>query len=138
MAEEVPSPEEPSQEYLAELQAPPQIAAAPPEFGIVYFDFDRYNIKPEFEQVIRDNARKLMADGSLAVIVEGHCDERGTTEYNLALGERRARAVRDALVGAGVSANQLETVSAGEERPVAFGHDEASWSQNRRAILSIK
>jgi peptidoglycan-associated lipoprotein len=72
------------------------------------------------------------------VIVEGHCDERGTTEYNLALGQRRAKAVRDALVQQGVDANHLDTVSYGEERPVAMGHDEAAWSQNRRSVLTTK
>jgi len=135
MAEEVPPAEEP---YVAAVEAPPQPAAAMPEFGNVYFDFDKYNIKPEFEQVIQDNAEKLRADGSMSVTIEGHCDERGTTEYNLALGERRSRAMRDALVSAGVSDSQLDMVSYGEERPVGMGHDEASWSQNRRAVLTMR
>lgn len=134
MAEEAP----PEEEYQAAVEAPPQPAAAMPEFGVVYFDFDKYNIKPEFEQVIQDNAQQLMADSSISVSIEGHCDERGTTEYNLALGERRARAVRDALVSAGVDANQLDTVSYGEERPVCMGHDESCWSQNRRSVLTTK
>jgi peptidoglycan-associated lipoprotein len=135
MAEEAPPAEEP---YVAAVEAPPQPAAGMPEFGIVYFDFDKYNFKPEFEQVIKDNAEKLLADSGLSVTIEGHCDERGTTEYNLALGERRARAVRDALVSAGVAANQLDTVSYGEERPVAMGHDEASWGQNRRSVFTTR
>lgn len=134
MAQEAP----PVEEYVAVVEAPPQPASAAPDFGTVFFDFDKHNIKPEFEQTIRENARKLMADGSLSAIVEGHCDERGTTEYNLALGERRARAVRDALLSAGVKANQLDTVSYGEERPVAFGSDEAAWGQNRRAAMTIR
>jgi peptidoglycan-associated lipoprotein len=128
----------PEEEYTAAVEAPPQPMAAAPDFEIVYFDFDKYNIKPEFEQAIRNNAQKLRDDSSLVVIVEGHCDERGTTEYNLALGERRANAVRDALLSEGVNASQLETVSYGEERPAAFGHDEASWSQNRRAAMTVR
>jgi len=108
----------------------------PSEFGIVYFDFDKSNIKPEFENTIAENAKKLMADSSMRVTIEGHCDERGTNEYNLALGQRRAEAVRRALVAAGVSASQLSTVSYGEERPVDPGHDEAAWAKNRRGVIS--
>jgi peptidoglycan-associated lipoprotein len=119
------------------VEAPPQPVAGAPEYGVVYFDFDKYNIKPEFEGVIKQNAQSLSGNGA-TVIVEGHCDERGTTEYNLALGERRAKAVRDALVQQGVSAGHLEIVSYGEERPAAMGHDEAAWSQNRRTVLTTK
>jgi peptidoglycan-associated lipoprotein len=119
------------------VEAPPQPVAAAPEFAVVYFDFDKYNIKPEFDDVIRHNAEQLTSKG-LSVLVEGHCDERGTTEYNLALGQRRAKAVRDALVQRGVDAGRLEIVSYGEERPVAMGHDEGSWSQNRRSVLTTK
>ncbi len=73
----------------------------------------------------------------MQVTIEGHCDERGTNEYNLALGQRRAEAVRQALIAEGVSAGQVATVSYGEERPVALGHDEDSWWQNRRGVLVI-
>jgi peptidoglycan-associated lipoprotein len=125
-------------EYSAAVEAPPQPMAAAPDFEVVYFDFDKSNIKPEFAAAIRSNAEKLRADSSLVVIIEGHCDERGTTEYNLALGQRRADSVRNALISEGVSTDQLDTVSYGEERPVAFGHDEASWSQNRRGVLTIR
>ena len=105
-------------------------------FEIVYFDFDRSDIKPEFEAAISTNAEKLMANPGQSVVIEGHADERGTNEYNLALGERRAQAVRDALIAAGVSDSQLTTVSYGEEKPVAMGSDEESWAQNRRGVLS--
>jgi peptidoglycan-associated lipoprotein len=108
------------------------------EFGIVYFDFDRSNIKPEFVETIRANAKKLIDNPNMMVVVEGHCDERGTTEYNLALGQRRASAVFDALIAEGVAASQLSTISYGEERPLAMGHDEAAWSQNRRSVITIK
>jgi len=130
--------EEPGEEYTAGVEAPPQPMSAAPDFEAVYFDFDKYDIKPEFAAAVRGNAEKLRNDSSLVVIIEGHCDERGTTEYNLALGDRRANAVRNALMSEGVNANQLDTVSYGEERPMAFGHDEASWSQNRRAVITLR
>ncbi|MCZ6749225.1 MAG: peptidoglycan-associated lipoprotein Pal [SAR324 cluster bacterium] len=125
------------EEELARVEAAPQPAAVT-EFEVVYFDFDRSNIKPEFAAAIRNNAESLRADPNLTVLVEGHCDERGTTEYNLALGERRARAVHQALIAEGVSPGQLNTVSYGEERPAAFGHDESSWSLNRRSMITVR
>jgi peptidoglycan-associated lipoprotein len=115
-----------------------QPEAMPSDFGTVFFDFDRPNIKPEFMEVIRANAKMLLDNASLRVVVEGHCDERGTTEYNLALGQRRATAVYDALIAEGVSASQLETISYGEERPVAMGQTEDAWAQNRRGVLTVK
>lgn len=108
-----------------------------PGFGAVFFDFDKSNIKPEFREVIQSNADRLMADTSLRVTIEGHCDERGTTEYNLALGERRANAMKEALIAAGVNADQLSTVSFGEERPADEGHNEEAWAKNRRSVLMI-
>lgn len=125
------------EEELARVEAAPQPAAVS-EFDVVYFDFDRSNIKPEFAAAIRNNAESLRADPNLTVLIEGHCDERGTTEYNLALGERRARAVHQALIAEGVSPGQLNTVSYGEERPAAFGHDESSWSLNRRSMITVR
>ncbi len=126
------------EEELARIAAPPQPMEGELEFEVVYFDFDRSNIKPEFEAVIQRNADKLIADRNLYVMIEGHCDERGTTEYNLALGERRARSVQQALISLGVSPNQLDTVSYGEERPVAMGHNEEAWAQNRRSVLTVR
>lgn len=96
----------------------------------VYFDFDRAEIKSEFMPVIKANAAKLGSSGS--VTLEGHCDERGTREYNLSLGERRAKSVKDVLVAEGVSANNVKVVSFGEDRPAVEGHDESAWSKNRR------
>lgn len=107
-------------------------------FGVVHFDNDRSTIKPEFMETIRANAKQLLDKPDLQVVVEGHCDERGTTEYNLALGQRRASAVYDALIAEGVSASQLDTVSYGEERPVASGQGEEAWAQNRRAMITLK
>jgi peptidoglycan-associated lipoprotein len=107
-------------------------------FGAVYFDFDKANIKPEFGETLAANARRLIDDPDLKVMIEGHCDERGTTEYNLALGERRANAVREALIANGVNPGQLQTVTFGEERPADPGHGEAAWAKNRRGILVLQ
>ena len=107
------------------------------EFDPVFFDFDRSQIKPEFLAVIERNAKVLMAKPQLKVIIEGHCDERGTTQYNLALGERRANAVLQALIALGVDPSRMETISFGEERPAASGQDEAAWAKNRRSVLTI-
>ncbi|MDE0856695.1 MAG: peptidoglycan-associated lipoprotein Pal [Nevskia sp.] len=101
----------------------------------VYFDFDKSDIKPESVGVISNWATYLSANPTSKVRLEGNTDERGTREYNIGLGERRANAVAQALEAKGVSASQLTTVSYGKERPVALGHDEASWQQNRRVDL---
>ncbi len=98
----------------------------------VYFDFDRAEIKPEAREIIEAHAKQLAANPNMRVVLEGHCDERGTREYNLGLGERRARAVQRVMSLMGVSNRQLELVSYGEERPAAMGHDESAWSLNRR------
>ena len=111
-----------------------ETAPAPVEVPIakvVYFDFDKYDLTPETRSVLLAHAEKLKG-ASVSVRLEGHADERGSREYNMALGEKRAKAVRDFLTLQGVNAASLETVSYGEERPVATGHDEASYSQNRR------
>ena len=101
----------------------------------VYFDFDKSDIKPESQGVIANWASYLSSHQTSKVRLEGNTDERGTREYNIGLGERRANAVAQALEAKGVSASQLSTVSYGKERPVALGHDEASWQQNRRVDL---
>ena len=101
----------------------------------VYFDFDKSEIKPDSQAVVASWATYLSANPTSKVRLEGNTDERGTREYNIGLGERRANAVAQALEAKGVSASQLTTVSYGKERPVALGHDEASWQQNRRVDL---
>ena len=100
---------------------------------VVRFDFDRSEVTAEFYSTINAHADYLMANMSATVLVSGHCDERGTREYNLALGERRANAVKEALVSKGVSADRIDVVSFGEDTPVDMGHNESAWSQNRRA-----
>ena len=101
----------------------------------VYYDFDRYDIKEEYVPVIEAHANFLLAHPDIKIKVEGNCDDRGSREYNLALGQRRADSVKRAMTLLGVDEKQIETVSFGAERPVAFGQDEASWSQNRRSDI---
>lgn len=101
----------------------------------IYFDFDKSEIPPDAVDILRAHAAYLVANPSVTVVVEGHCDERGSREYNIGLGERRANAVKQFLEAEGVDAAQINTISYGEERPDMLGHDEASWSKNRRAVL---
>ena len=112
--------------------------AVPTGARIVYFDYDSYVIKPEFQAVIEAHARFIKTDKSRKVAIEGHTDERGGREYNLALGQKRAEAVRAALGLLGVSDNQLEAVSFGKEKPAATGSDEAAMAKNRRAEISYR
>jgi peptidoglycan-associated lipoprotein len=105
---------------------------------VIYFDFDSYVIKEEFRPVIEAHGRRLINERQRQLLVEGHTDERGGREYNLALGQRRAEAVARALVLVGARDAQVEAVSLGEERPAATGSDEAAWAKNRRAELKDK
>jgi peptidoglycan-associated lipoprotein len=102
---------------------------------IIYFDFDKSEIRPEYAEIITANARNLTSHPSLKVKLEGNTDERGTREYNIGLGERRAQAVRRALMLQGVSASQLSTVSFGAERPAVEGDFESAWAKNRRVEM---
>lgn len=101
----------------------------------VYFDFDRAVVKPDAATLIQNHGKYLAANPALAIRIEGNTDERGSTEYNLALGNKRADAVRQALKLVGAKDSQMEAISYGELRPKATGHDEPAWSQNRRADL---
>jgi peptidoglycan-associated lipoprotein len=102
---------------------------------VIYFDYDQAEIKPEFTQVVQAHGQKLASSASMQVRLEGHTDERGSREYNIGLGERRAQAVRRALMLAGAQQGQITTVSYGEERPAATGSDEESWRLNRRVEI---
>ena len=105
----------------------------------IYFDFDRYEIRPDQRQTMQDNAKWLSGELSrFRVLVEGHCDERGTNEYNMALGDRRANATRQYLIELGIPASRIRTLSYGEERPSDAGHNETSWSRNRRAAFMVE
>jgi peptidoglycan-associated lipoprotein len=103
----------------------------------VYFAFDSYSLDERAQGTLDRQASVLMKSGSTPVTIEGHADERGTREYNLALGERRASAVKDYLVAYGVSPGRLRTISYGEERPAASGSSEADWAKNRRAVTAV-
>jgi peptidoglycan-associated lipoprotein len=105
---------------------------------IVYFDYDSYVVKPEFQSVLEAHARFLRSNATRNVVIEGHTDERGGREYNLALGQRRSEAVRRALGLLGVPDNRIEAVSFGKEKPVAVGSDESSYAQNRRAEIAYR
>ena len=103
----------------------------------VFFDFDKYDIRPNDAKMLDTNATWLKSNDNL-VLIEGHCDERGTNEYNLALGERRAKATMNYLVGQGVQANRITIISYGKERPTCTEHSEACWAKNRRAHFLVK
>lgn len=139
--------------------APPPPAAAPPvtrgeltpplrapmglefEFGEnmkkVFFEFDKYRLTPEARSTLEQNAKWLRQHPDVKVQIEGHCDERGTIEYNLALGERRSTSVRNYFMSLGIEGSRLFTISYGEERPAEQGHNEMAWSKNRRAEFKI-
>jgi peptidoglycan-associated lipoprotein len=120
---------------LAASRAASAAAAAANAPRVVYFDFDSFVIKDEFKPAVDVHAKALAADKTRRMTIEGHTDERGGREYNLALGQKRAEAVLRSLALLGASEQQLEAVSFGEERPADPGHDEAAWAKNRRAEL---
>ena len=105
--------------------------------NVIYFDTDRYNIDSADAAALQLQAQYLMQYSGINVTLEGHCDERGTREYNLALGERRANAAKNYLVSLGIPASRIRTVSYGKERPVALGSNESAWAQNRRAVTVV-
>lgn len=103
----------------------------------IFFDFDKSDLREDAIAQLEINAQWLLENETVRAIIEGHCDERGTEEYNLALGERRAKAARDYIVRLGVSADRLMTVSYGESKPLELGHNEAAWAMNRRAQFRV-
>ncbi|MFQ5566314.1 MAG: peptidoglycan-associated lipoprotein Pal [Paracoccaceae bacterium] len=103
----------------------------------VFFDTDRHELTPEAQYVLSKQAQWFAANPDATAVIEGHADERGTREYNLALGARRANSVRAFLISQGVDAGRLRTVSYGKERPVALGSNEQAWSQNRRGVTAV-
>ena len=103
----------------------------------VFFDLDKFSLKAAARRVLERQADWLNTYSNVSITVEGHCDERGTREYNLALGERRATAVKDYLVSLGVDSGRVSTISYGKERPDALGSNEAAWSQNRRGLSVV-
>ncbi len=117
---------------------------APQEFRAIealkdiHFDFDKYDIRPGDAKILVEDAKWLKANPNSLVLIEGHCDERGTDEYNLALGDRRAKSAVNYLAAQGVPASRINTISYGKERPLCKEHIEACWTQNRRAHFLIK
>ena len=103
----------------------------------VYFDFNSAGLSADTKEALNNNAQFLKSNASVKVQVEGHTDERGGVQFNLSLGEKRAKAVREYLVGQGVQVARIATISLGKEKPVSFGHDEESWSKNRRANFVV-
>ena len=103
----------------------------------IRFDFDKYDIRPEDTEILKENAALLKKYPNVKIQIEGHCDERGTTEYNVALGERRANSTKRYLLSLGIPADRLSTISYGEEKPVDPGHTEEAWAKNRRAHFVI-
>jgi peptidoglycan-associated lipoprotein len=116
----------------------PKEFTAIPELKPIYFDFDKYDIRPADAKVLDANAQWLKSNANQLVLIEGHCDERGTNEYNLALGERRAKSTMNYLVSQGVQASRITIISYGEERPVCTQKNEECWSKNRRAQFLVK
>jgi peptidoglycan-associated lipoprotein len=103
----------------------------------IFYDFDKSNIRDDQKAALNEDVAWLKANSRAKITIEGHCDERGTVEYNLALGGRRATAAKDYLVAAGIAADRIATISYGKERPFVLGHDEAAWKWNRRGHFVI-
>jgi len=104
----------------------------------IFFQYDKALIEADQKAALDDNVRWLKANGGVRILIEGHCDERGTAEYNLGLGDRRAKAVQEYLMNAGILPSRIGTISYGKERPLVPGHDENAWKQNRRAHFTLQ
>lgn len=131
-----PPPEMKAEEAPAFMQK--EEVAAVEELKDIHFDFDKYDIRSDAQPILDGNAKWIKEHPQAKIQVEGHCDERGTVEYNLALGERRARGTRDYLVSLGVDPQQISTISYGEEKPLDSQHNEEAWAKNRRAHFVIQ
>lgn len=131
--------EQEKQERLMELQRQQQLAEEIRKFESenIYFDFDKYDLKPPARANLREKAEWLRLNPEYSIRIEGHCDERGTNEYNLALGERRAHSAKRFLMALGISEDRIATISYGEERPAQLGHYETAWAKNRRDEFSL-
>jgi peptidoglycan-associated lipoprotein len=108
-----------------------------PELQTVYFDYDKYNLRPDAMNTLNSNLNWLRNNPDARVLIEGHCDERGSEEYNLSLGDKRAKEVMSYLIKSGIDSSRLYTISYGEEFPVDPGHNEEAWSKNRRAEFKV-
>ncbi|UCD17410.1 MAG: peptidoglycan-associated lipoprotein Pal [Candidatus Zixiibacteriota bacterium] len=136
VAEPEPEPEPPEPEPKPEPEPEP-VLITEADFVIVYFDFDKYNLVDSAKAALDNNARVLKENPNVVIMIEGHCDERGTIEYNLSLGEKRASSAMQYLVDLGINAARLKTISYGKEKPAMPGHNEAAWAKNRRAEFKV-
>ncbi|MBN2466937.1 MAG: peptidoglycan-associated lipoprotein Pal [Deltaproteobacteria bacterium] len=126
-----------AEEELVALQNLQEKAVREGAFGDVYFDFNVYTLKEESKATMTKTAEWLTTHPTVSIMIEGHCDERGTQEYNLALGERRGASVQKYLYSLGIDLARMQTISYGEERPADPGHDEEAWAKNRRVHFTI-
>jgi len=139
-AQEVTQPEVKAQETPAPVQEEiaDEIAAAASKLKDVFFAFDDYSLTEEARQILASDGKVLGQTPKLKIVIEGHCDERGTVEYNLALGEKRALSAKNYFVSYGIEPSRISVVSYGKERPFDPGHDEAAWGKNRRAHFVVQ
>ncbi|MCP4584266.1 MAG: peptidoglycan-associated lipoprotein Pal [candidate division Zixibacteria bacterium] len=135
----MPPPEPPPPDTVAVEEPPPPPPPPPPplELVTIHFDLDKYNLTAEATEILAQNAQGLeMADyASVVIRIEGHCDERGSDEYNMALGEKRAATARDYLINYGIAPDRISIISYGESRPLDMDHNEEAWSKNRRGMF---
>jgi peptidoglycan-associated lipoprotein len=117
---------------------PPTPGSHTEDYAPVLFDYDSHTLRDDARTALDGNAKLLRENPNVRITIEGHCDDRGTIEYNQALGERRAQAAREYLIGAGIDAGRMNLISYGKERPFATGTDEASYQQNRRAHFVVR
>ncbi len=122
----------------SDLQAPSEETTPAVVLQDVFFDFDKYELSDEARATLNQDGRLLRDQKNVRILIEGHCDERGTVQYNLALGEKRAKEAKAYLVDLGIEPTRIDIVSYGKEKPFAMGHDEAAWQQNRRAHLVVR
>jgi peptidoglycan-associated lipoprotein len=137
---EVKPEEKITEQQLAKIETKEEPTKYIEERGVfedIHFDYDIYDIRPDAKPVLQNIASWLLKNKSAKILIEGHCDERGTSEYNLALGDRRAKAARDYLIALGVAPNRIEMLSYGKERPLCTEHTEECWAKNRRAHFVV-
>jgi len=133
-----PAPAETPVQPAPAAAAAAAAAPGPSPLKDVFFDYDKAGVRDDQKAALNDNVGWLKSNTGAKILVEGHCDERGTAEYNLGLGERRAKAVKDYLIAAGIAADRVSTISYGKERPFVLGHDESAWKWNRRGHFTIQ
>jgi peptidoglycan-associated lipoprotein len=135
-AQPAPAPAPTPKEETPPAPTPSPISSS--DFEPAFFDFDSYSLRNDAQAALDHDAKLLRDHPDINITIEGHCDERGTVEYNQALGQKRAEAARDYVVAAGISASRIEVVSYGKERPFDPGHDENAWAKNRRAHFVVR